>query len=78
MGALRAGEETEGITLVSDDLKRRVNSTVEKVAYGLAAMIGLWLVWLTWALLGLGSLVLLVVSFVFLLALKVGFVWLIK
>jgi hypothetical protein len=75
---LRAGEETEGITLVSDDLKRRVNSTVEKVAYGLAAMIGLWLLWLTWALLGPGSLVLLVVSFIFLLALKVGFVWLIK
>ena len=59
-------------------LKARVNYVVEKAAYVLAALVGLEMIWLTYSLVGPMAIVVLAASFLFLLLLKVGFLWLIR
>ena len=59
-------------------LKARGNYVIEKAAYVLAALVGLEMLWLTYALVGPMAIVVLAASFLFLLLLKVGFLWLIR
>ena len=60
------------------DLRQKVNYVVEKGAYVLAALIAVGFLWLLYLLMGWQAIAILVISFVVLIGLKVGFLWILR